>query len=107
MLTEWSWMDARSELTFPSLSVPTLPPLESTWDDPHMVVDHAAMTGATIGAMREVTIVTTTVTMIESIVHTGADLHLLTITEDTVPDLDHGPTRHVTTEQQEKKSVIV
>lgn len=113
---EWSWMDAGSEWISPLPNEPILPLQESTWDAPHMVVvveaaaaaaaaHHVAsqgtMTGATTEAMIEATIVTTIVTMTASTVHTGADLHLLTIVEDIA--LDHDPTHHVTTEQQEKR----
>lgn len=117
---EWSWMDAGSEWISLLPNEPILPLQESTWDAPHMVVvvvvvEEAAVaaavahhvvsqgttTGATTEAMIEATIVTTIVTMTASTVHTGADLHLLTIVEDIA--LDHDPTHHVTTEQQEKR----
>lgn len=119
-LMEWSWMDAGSEWISQLPNEPILPLQESTWDAPHMVAAAAAavvvvvvaaaahpvvsqgtMTGATTEATIEVTIVTMIVTMTASTVRTDADLHLLTIVEDTA--LDHGPTRHVTTEQQKRR----
>lgn len=116
---EWSWMDAGSEWISLLPNEPILPLQESTWDAPHMVVvvvveeaaavaaaahhvvSQGTTTGATTEAMIEAMIVTTIVTMTASTVHTGADLHLLTIVEDIA--LDHDPTHHVTTEQQEKR----
>lgn len=116
---EWSLMDAGSGWTFQLLNEPILPLLESTWDVPRtavavveeaaaeVVVDHhvasqGTTTEATTGVMTEVMTVTTIAMTTGSTVHTDADLHLRTTAEGTALDLDHGPTPHVTTEQQEK-----
>lgn len=118
----WSLMGAGSEWIFPSLNEPIRPLLESTWVVPHMVVvvavvaavvaaavvvaavvhhgvPQGTMTGAMTEVMTEVMIVTMIAMTTESTDHTDADLRLLTIAEGTAHDPDHGPTRHVTTEQ--------
>lgn len=121
----WSLMGAGSEWIFPSLNEPIRPLPESTWAVPHMVVVAAVvaaavvvaavvhhgvpqgtMTGATTEVMTEVTIVTMIAMTTESTDHTDADLRLLTTAEGTAHDPDHGPTRHVTTEQGEESSTV-
>lgn len=106
---EWSWMDAGFEWIslLPNEPIPRL--LESTWDGPHMVVVHrgasqGTTTGATREVMKEVTIETMIAMTTESTDHTDADLHLLTTVEATALDPDHGPTHHVTTEQQKEST---
>lgn len=68
----------------------------------HPETTTGAMTGATTGAMIEVMIVIMIAMMTENTDRIGADLLLLIITGDTAHDPDHGPTHHVTTEQQER-----
>jgi len=104
-------MDAGFELISPLLNDPTLRLLGSTWDAQHMMRAQAhhphqgvfqGMTEAMTGAMTVAMIAM----MTENITaHTDADLLLLT-TETGPTGLDHdlAPTRHVTTEQREKKS---
>lgn len=111
VLMEWSLMDGGFEWTSLLPNEPILRLLESTWDDPHMVVVHRGVsrgttTGATREAMKEVMTATMTAMKTESTDHTDADLHLLTTAEVTALDPDHGPTPHVTTEQQKSRRQI-
>lgn len=114
-------MDAGSEWISPSQNEPTPPPLESTWDVPHMVgvvaeaaaavvVVHAVSQGTMTGATTEATIEVTTGTMIvmrtESTDRTDADLHLLITAGAIALDPDPGPTPLVTTELHEKTRLI-
>jgi len=101
---EWSLMAEGFEWISLLPNEPIPRPLESTWDGPHMVVVHHGVsrgttTGAMRGVMKEVMVATMIAMMTESTDHTDADLHLLTTAEGTALDPDHGPTRHVTTEQ--------
>lgn len=70
-----------------------------------VAVDRADSPGTTTGATIEATSVNMTATTIGSTVRTGADLRLRTTAEDIVPGLDHGPTRHATTEQQQESAI--
>lgn len=118
VLMGWNLMVAGSELTSQSQNAPILPLLGSTWGVQPMVevevevaaaaaavvvgvhtdAPHGTMTGATTGAMIEVTIVTMIATMKETTDPTDADHHLLTTAEATVQGLARAPTLHVTTE---------
>jgi len=105
-------MDAGFEWISQLPNDPTLLLLGSTWDAPHMMraqAHHHPHQGGFQGmteAMTGVMTVDMIAMMTENITaHTDADLLLLT-TETGPTGLDHdlAPTRHVTTEQREKKS---
>jgi len=106
-------MDAGSEWISPLLNDPTLRLLGSTWDaqlmrapahhrHPHHQGGFQGKTGVMTGAMTVAMIAMMTENITD---HTDADL-LLPTTETGPTGLDHdlAPTRHVTTEQREKRS---
>jgi len=111
VLTEWSSTGAGFEWISQLPNEHTPPLQESTWGDPHMVVDHqgasrGTTTGVTTEAMTAATIATMIATTTESTDHTDADRHLHTTAEVTALGPDHGPTLHVTTEQHEKSQQL-